>query len=72
MIHFILIVYATYLILDMLSENEESLAMAYVGPTEFNKNKNLMSKQEFKKYVWDNVAKMRKAQDDAAKQWRNK
>lgn len=41
--------------------DDEGYCMAWVGSTEFEKNKKSMNEQDFKKYVKENSKKMREA-----------
>jgi hypothetical protein len=52
-------------------DNDEVSAMAYVGPEEFKKAKDLMTEKEFKQYVKKNSNLMKKAENDAAIYYRN-
>lgn len=70
----LLLILVIGIILGMLDNNltDEYNAMAYVGPDEFNKAKNSMSKKEFKAYVEKNSKLMKKAESNAAEYYRNK
>ena len=70
MIHFILIVYTIYVIIQLFTEGDEHRAMGWVGPEKFNEAKKTMTNKEFKKFVKQNAVKMQNAEREAAEYYR--